>query len=887
MLMSFSATKTFGSDTSLSTLTQNSKFFIQHTSDNNNNNIIPPELSSPDEDFASSFDFVPHDEVTMLRLKNAQSNNYFDNRHYQFNNDLSSNNSSTTELHQTFSTDQFKKIEANLSHDLQTTKIIEKSSGILQSILKKTSSLSLEPRSSNYSDQKSINSSITATSSNSNSSKIVRFASHNNLVRVKTYKSSDTTSCLKKTSSENEANKESKEFIGMNVRYCLRQWYIEEKNKERTERFEQLKKNNTKSGGFLGKENKCSPFKDCTNLQVSKDLNPKKALDFNQDCSCDSGDDESDSDYYCYEDDGLNFKRNSNISKSDNFSGNQDWNKKPNFISNGSSPSVDFKKRNSLTNMASFNYHLRSLEEQKPRASSLDNLPVFGIPSSEGLQLNHSLNIIGSNFNYKKEVICKYPWQYESKTVEMKYVVINNNKNTIAVYISLQNLAFEKDLEVKYSFDSWNNIFFAKGIFSKQINNKFDEFMCIIEIPAEFISSIVNLDFCCVYQVDGLTYYDNNNYNNFKLKIETKNKKDFINKSSETESNSTISNRLKFEQENQIYEKKQDLIAKHYDSKHDQDLINVTHTESATPKRKQMTRKFDSSKEFYNTSPWKNIYRQDSFTNIFCNDKATPNHFTYDDSVDRLVDPIEKLSFDINYVIQNNSETSDSAISSEDDAVKNKMIIEDLAADIKSLAKVRGYSFTPLDSKSGSQFKSPKKISGSIEDQEVFVKNKNIPVYEIKNPLINKFKNDFPKFSNEKVNKKITLYQSSDSEALKNNFNCKQDSKNVVTSVSSIISKFDEEQSKSSNNTIKNFGNKRSENPIDHMLNDTSDYAYQILIPVPYFLTNNIQNCANAHPINEDKESPRIFQDSTNLNINLHLLHNANISSKASKNMYK
>lgn len=83
--------------------------------------------------------------------------------------------------------------------------------------------------------------------------KSVRFASNNNLVRVKTYNSLDQPNfistdqkSLQKGALYNNLINGSKEFIGNNVRYCLREYYLDEQNKKRSIKMKKLQMKNNK-----------------------------------------------------------------------------------------------------------------------------------------------------------------------------------------------------------------------------------------------------------------------------------------------------------------------------------------------------------------------------------------------------------------------------------------------------------------------------------------------------------------------------------------------------------------------------------------------------------------------------------------------------------------
>lgn len=109
----------------------------------------------------------------------------------------------------------------------------------------------------------------------------------------------------------------------------------------------------------------------------------------------------------------------------------------------------------------------------------------------------------------------------------------------ISGLIFVNNLNFEKNIEIKFTLSNWSDIHYINARFNKSITSKIDEFRFVIDISAlklNLVSKnlifaksnerktncILNLQFCCRYDVNNLsnkTFYDNNDYRNYEVTI--------------------------------------------------------------------------------------------------------------------------------------------------------------------------------------------------------------------------------------------------------------------------------------------------------------------------------------------------------------------------------
>ncbi|CAI4046654.1 hypothetical protein SKDZ_12G3040 [Saccharomyces kudriavzevii ZP591] len=109
----------------------------------------------------------------------------------------------------------------------------------------------------------------------------------------------------------------------------------------------------------------------------------------------------------------------------------------------------------------------------------------------------------------------------------------------ISGLIFVNNLNFEKIIEIKFTLNNWTDIHYINAHFNKSITSRVDEFKFVIDISALKLNLVsknliysnlfekkttcsLNLQFCCRYDVNNFnnkTFYDNNDYRNYEVTI--------------------------------------------------------------------------------------------------------------------------------------------------------------------------------------------------------------------------------------------------------------------------------------------------------------------------------------------------------------------------------
>ncbi|SCW00620.1 LAFE_0C08218g1_1 [Lachancea fermentati] len=110
---------------------------------------------------------------------------------------------------------------------------------------------------------------------------------------------------------------------------------------------------------------------------------------------------------------------------------------------------------------------------------------------------------------------------------------LDSSKLQGLIYVA--NLNFEKFIEVKYTFNNWRDIHYVTAQYHRTVTAGIDEFRFTVNLNGlKFFMQMKHLlycgsgpetvcpltmELCCRYDVNGETYYDNNNYENYQLRL--------------------------------------------------------------------------------------------------------------------------------------------------------------------------------------------------------------------------------------------------------------------------------------------------------------------------------------------------------------------------------
>ena len=193
------------------------------------------------------------------------------------------------------------------------------------------------------------------------------------------------------------------------------------------------------------------------------------------------------------------------------------------------------------------------------------------------------------------------------------------------IYVS--NLCYEKFVEVKYTFTNWSDIHYVTATYSRSVNDKIDEFRFTINLdsldyflkykkilycnPALDITVCpLSVDLCCRYYVNGQTYYDNNHSQNYQLSILTTTMS-MLRKSGMRKGASKGKPSSKGSNGTRVPKKGSPSTSFYADFLVSTTLSHRIHLLSNN-RRDPYARKFSEDTDYFNTSPYKHLYHNDT-----------------------------------------------------------------------------------------------------------------------------------------------------------------------------------------------------------------------------------------------------------------------------------
>lgn len=183
--------------------------------------------------------------------------------------------------------------------------------------------------------------------------------------------------------------------------------------------------------------------------------------------------------------------------------------------------------------------------------------------------------------------------------------------------IYVNNLNFEKFIEIKLTFNQWKDMHYIPANFSRSITDKVDEFRFVIDLNSlkyslqvknliyampDSATSVcrLNVELCCRYDVNNETFYDNNNYENYQIQLAAtiRNTAAQVTPSTAKENSSSTIHDTTPSQNNSF--------ARDF-------LVSTTLTHNPNLKKSSTgTRQFSDDTDYYNTSPLKHLYHNDT-----------------------------------------------------------------------------------------------------------------------------------------------------------------------------------------------------------------------------------------------------------------------------------
>lgn len=143
-------------------------------------------------------------------------------------------------------------------------------------------------------------------------------------------------------------------------------------------------------------------------------------------------------------------------------------------------------------------------------------------------------NRLGGKGNDLESQIDEYLQGGNIRLYSLKQSATEFGKIVGLIYVN--NLNFEKFIEIKLTFNSWKDMHYIPAVFSRSITNRIDEFKFVIDLNSLKYSlqmknliyasrnstttvCPLNVELCCRYDVNNETFYDNNNYENYQMQL--------------------------------------------------------------------------------------------------------------------------------------------------------------------------------------------------------------------------------------------------------------------------------------------------------------------------------------------------------------------------------
>ncbi|XP_042901956.1 protein phosphatase 1 regulatory subunit 3B [Parasteatoda tepidariorum] len=110
----------------------------------------------------------------------------------------------------------------------------------------------------------------------------------------------------------------------------------------------------------------------------------------------------------------------------------------------------------------------------------------------------------------------------QKNCVSLENVIIRDSESLVSGTIKVKNIAFDKEVFLRITFDKWNSSedvqaeFVPSGIESG--NSPYDTFSFVFTIPPN-ASKYEVIEFCVCFKCSAAEHWDNNNGNNYKLVV--------------------------------------------------------------------------------------------------------------------------------------------------------------------------------------------------------------------------------------------------------------------------------------------------------------------------------------------------------------------------------
>ncbi len=90
--------------------------------------------------------------------------------------------------------------------------------------------------------------------------------------------------------------------------------------------------------------------------------------------------------------------------------------------------------------------------------------------------------------------------------------------NRLIISVIIKNLAYNKVVKIVYTMDNWNTV--QEGFASMKMASKYDVDLEHWEFMRDVDGFQGTIQYCIAYEVNGQTYWDNNDGQNYSITVE-------------------------------------------------------------------------------------------------------------------------------------------------------------------------------------------------------------------------------------------------------------------------------------------------------------------------------------------------------------------------------
>ena len=196
-------------------------------------------------------------------------------------------------------------------------------------------------------------------------------------------------------------------------------------------------------------------------------------------------------------------------------------------------------------------------------------------------------------------------------------------RNKLIGLLVVDNISYEKFIEIKFTFNNWNNINYLNAFFDRSLTDRYDQFKFILNLDSFKVflrvkglingtNDMLNIEFCCRYDVRNETYYDNNHSQNYKLTMRKRHhEQDLLVIPKESSTTTTIRNPLPVASDPPRISKGTTDTAKGTDVLVDSQRAKLSVDSTTTPPAP--SRIFNDDTDYFNTSPLKHLYHNSDY----------------------------------------------------------------------------------------------------------------------------------------------------------------------------------------------------------------------------------------------------------------------------------